>query len=201
MQVIDTFSELSVNNFHIINSANIVLLPKKDGADSISDYRPISLIHIIPKIIAKAMARRLSPKMNDLVSHCQSAFIKSRSIHDNFMYVRNTARRLHRARSPTLLLKLDIAKAFDSMRWDYLLDVLQRRGFPPRWRAWVSLLFSTASSRVLLNGVPGLEILHGRGSGKGIRCPPCSSTLASIPSTEPLSLPLRRVFYNLYRTI
>ena len=77
MRVIDTFSELSVNNFHIINSANIVLLPKKDGADSISDYRPISLIHIIPKIIAKAMARRLSPKMNDLVSHCQSAFIKS----------------------------------------------------------------------------------------------------------------------------
>ena len=116
MQVIDTFSELSVNNFHIINSANIVLLPKKDGADSISDYRPISLIHIILKIIAKAMARRLSPKMTDLVSHCQSAFIKSRSIHDNFMYVRNTARRLHRARSPTLLLKIDIAKVFDSMR-------------------------------------------------------------------------------------
>ena len=100
MRVIDAFSELSVNNFHIINSANIALLPKKDGATSISDFRPISLIHIIPKILAKIMARRLSPKMDDLVSSCQSAFIKTRSIHDNFMYVRNTARRLHRAHSP-----------------------------------------------------------------------------------------------------
>ena len=87
MRVIDAFSELSINNFQIINSANIALLPKKDGAEDITDFRPISLIHIIPKIIAKAMASRLAPKMNDLVSHCQSAFIKSRSIHDNFMCV------------------------------------------------------------------------------------------------------------------
>ena len=60
MQLMDAFSELSVNNFHVINSANIALLPKKEGADSISDFRPISLIHVIPKIIAKAMAIRLT---------------------------------------------------------------------------------------------------------------------------------------------
>ena len=167
MRVIDSFSELSIQNFQVINSANVVLLPKKDGADSVLDFRPISLIHIITKIITKAMARRLSPKMNNLVSHCQSAFIKNRSIHDNFMYVRNTVRSLHRARKPMLLVKLDIAKAFDSMRWDYLLDVMRRRGFPPRWRAWVSILFSTATSRVLLNGIPGLEIIHGRGLRQG----------------------------------
>jgi hypothetical protein len=51
---------------------------------------------------------------------------------DNFMYVRNTARRLHRSRTPALLIKLDIAKAFDSIRWDYILDLLQRLGFPQR---------------------------------------------------------------------
>jgi hypothetical protein len=79
--------------------------------------------------------------MNDIISSCQSAFIKSRSIHDNFMYVRNVARRLHRNRTPALLIKLDIAKAFDSVRWDYLLDFMQRRGFPPRWRAWATLIW------------------------------------------------------------
>ena len=73
MHIIDPFSEPPINNFHVINSANITLLSKKDGTDSIFDFRPISRIHIISKIIAKAMGRRLGPKMNDVVSHCQSA--------------------------------------------------------------------------------------------------------------------------------
>jgi hypothetical protein len=167
MRVIDAFSELSVDNLGIINSANIVLLPKNEGADTVTDFRPISLIHIVPKIIAKAMAIRLQPKMNDIISPCQSAFIKSRSIHDNFMYVRGAARRLHQRRSPALLFKLDIAKAFDSVRWDYILDLMQRRGFPNRWRAWITLLFSTSISRILLNGFAGHEIVHGRGLRQG----------------------------------
>jgi hypothetical protein len=37
--------------------------------ESITDFRPISRIHMILKIIAKAMARYLSPKMDDMVSH------------------------------------------------------------------------------------------------------------------------------------
>ena len=163
MSIINAFSELSASNFNIINTANVVLLPKKDGAESISNFRPSSLIHVVPKIIVKAMARRLSPKMNEIVSRSQSAFIKSRTIHDNFLYVRNTARRLHRCKTPSLLIKLDIAKAFDTVRWDYMLDLLQRLGFPQRWRALLTTLFTTASSRVLLNGIPGRDIMHGRG--------------------------------------
>jgi hypothetical protein len=50
--------------------------------------------------------------------------IKKRSIHDNFLYVRNLTRRFHVKKTPTLLFKLDISKAFDSVRWDYLLSLL-----------------------------------------------------------------------------
>jgi hypothetical protein len=181
MKTINAFSELSATNFHILNTANIVLLPKKDGAESITDFRPISLIHVIPKIIAKAMARRLSPRMNEIVSHSQSAFIKSRTIHDNFMYVRNTARQLHRRKIPALLFKLDIAKAFDTVRWDYMLDLMQRLGFPQRWRALMTMLFSTASSRVLLNGIPGKDIIHGRGLRQGDPLSPLLFDIAIDP--------------------
>ena len=52
-------------------------------------------------------------------------------------------------------------KAFDLVRWDYLLDLLRRYGFPPRFRDWLVGLLSTASSRVLLNGVTGSPIKHG----------------------------------------
>ena len=107
MKVISAYSSLHADNFHWLNSANVVLLPKKEGAEAITDFRPISLIHAVAKIVAKVMAMRLTPFMNILVSRAQSAFIKSRCIHDNFMYVRNYARRLQRTNTPSLLLKLN----------------------------------------------------------------------------------------------
>ena len=71
---------------HLINTANIVLLPKTQDAAALSDYRPISLINNFVKIIMKLLANRLAPHMNDLVSNAQNAFIKKRCIHDNFIY-------------------------------------------------------------------------------------------------------------------
>jgi hypothetical protein len=85
MEVVHRFESLHVEHFHWLNSANVALLPKKDGAEEVSDFKPISLIHAIAKIIAKVLALRISPHMNDLVSNAQSAFIKKRSIHDNFL--------------------------------------------------------------------------------------------------------------------
>ena len=167
MVVIHNFGNLHVDNFQWLNSANIMLLPKKDGAEDITEFRPISLIHAIAKIVSKMLAARLSPHMNNLISNAQSAFIKKRSIHDNFMYVRNLARRLHKNKTPSLLFKLDIRKAFDSVRWEYVLDILQRRDFPSRFRDWIVAILSTSSSWVLLNGVPGSPISHGKGLRQG----------------------------------
>jgi hypothetical protein len=100
-------------------------LPKKDGAEEVGDFRPISLIHAIAKIISKMLAIRLGPFMSELVSNAQSAFIKKRSIHDNFLYVKNLATRFNKAKTPALLFKLDIRKAFDSVSWEFILDLLR----------------------------------------------------------------------------
>jgi hypothetical protein len=163
MAAINSFYNLRSNDLDLLNKANIILIQKKDDADSIGDFKPISLIHGVSKIVTKVLALRLAPFLSDLISPCQSAFIKKRSIHDNFLYVRNLTRKFHRARNPTLLLKLDISKAFDSVRWDYWLTLLQRRGFPLKWCNWITALLATSSSRVMLNGIPLDPILHGRG--------------------------------------
>jgi hypothetical protein len=97
----------------------------------------------------------------------QCAFIKKRCIHDNFMLVQQTARLLHKLKEPRVMLKLDIAKAFDSVSWALLFEVLTKVGFGPRFRELVAILLSTASTRVMLNGEPGPPIWHLRGLRQG----------------------------------
>lgn len=133
MAAVNAFYNNRCLNLQLINSANIILIPKKEGAEAAGDFRPISLIHSFIKIITKTLALRLALKMNELVSPCQSAFIQKRSIHENFLAVRSTVRCFQRINSPTLFLKLDIEKAFDSVHWDYLIALLRNLGFPVRW--------------------------------------------------------------------
>ena len=66
-----------------------------------------------------------------------------------------------------LFLKLDIQKAFDIVRCEYMLELLQRLGFGQRWRNLLSILWASTSSRILLNGLPGRPILHRRGLRQG----------------------------------
>ena len=134
MEAVNAFHALRCGSLSLINTANVLLIPKKEGADEVGDFRPISLIHSFIKLISKTLALRLQPHMNAIVSTCQSAFIKRRSIHDNFMAVHSAARRFHRNKIPALFLKLDIAKAFDSISWEYLLALLEHLGFPTRRR-------------------------------------------------------------------
>jgi hypothetical protein len=75
-----------------LNGANIVLIPKSETAEKPGDFRPISLIHSFGKLVTKTLAIRLSSYIGSLISVSQSAFVKRRCIHDNFMYVRNLAR-------------------------------------------------------------------------------------------------------------
>jgi hypothetical protein len=72
-------------------------------------------MHNIGKLIAKALATRLSPHLSALIKHNQSAFFRGKSIHDNFMAVQLTCHWLYNRRCPAVLMKTDIAEAFDSV--------------------------------------------------------------------------------------
>lgn len=142
LAVFDKFYSLNGDSMQRPNEVLITLLPKRPDASALSDYRPISLIHLVAKLIAKVLSLRLAPRMGQLVSSNQSAFIAGRCVHDNFMLVQQTARQLHNLRVPRVLLKLDIARAFDTVSWPFLIDVLRHLGFGRRWIGWISIILS-----------------------------------------------------------
>jgi hypothetical protein len=81
--------------------------------------------------------------------------------------VRGAIKLLHARKKPSVLLKIDISKTFDSVSWPFLLELLCHMGFLLRWTNWVSVLLSTASSKIALNGDHGQRICHARGVRQG----------------------------------
>ncbi|GJS96725.1 RNA-directed DNA polymerase, eukaryota [Tanacetum coccineum] len=119
------------------NSSFIALIPKVMDAKFVSDFRPISLIGYVYKVITKVLAIRLSTVISDLVSETQSAFVANRQILDGPFILNEVLNWCKRNRKQSLFFKVDFAKAYDSVRWDYLLDVLYAFGFGPNWCRWI----------------------------------------------------------------
>jgi hypothetical protein len=152
MRAFHALWSLDARSLYLINQAYIVLLKKREATE-INDYRPISLIHSFAKLFTKVLATRLAPLMHQLVKPNQSAFIKGRVIHENYRAVQLSAKLLHRVKKSSALIKVDIAKAFDTVNWSFLFRLLEHFGFSRRWINWVAMLLSSASTRIILNGL------------------------------------------------
>jgi hypothetical protein len=87
-----------------------------------------------------------------------------------------------------LLLKLDIAKAFDTIRCEYLIQVMQHLGFGQCWRDLMALIWSTTTSQIMLNGIPGRPIKYARGLRQGHYLSPMLFILAMDPFQKMLDM-------------
>lgn len=133
MKAIGQFSKEDFRGLHCINTSLMSLLPKIDGAEELRNFRPICLIHGASQIVVKVLANRLATELPKIVGGHQCAFVRGRTLHDNFMLVQAMARRLHAYRGPVALWKLDIMKAFDTLDWAFLLEVQRKMGYGARW--------------------------------------------------------------------
>ncbi|GKE18757.1 RNA-directed DNA polymerase, eukaryota, partial [Tanacetum coccineum] len=149
------------------NSSFIALIPKTQNAKTVKDFRPISLIGSLYKIIAKILANRLSSVIPDLISDVQSAFIFNRQILDGPFILNELLSWCKYKNLKAMIFKVDFEKAFDSIRLDYLDDVLKMFGFGDKWRGWINGCLNSAKGSVLVNGSPTPEFQFHRGLKQG----------------------------------
>nr|GEV58065.1 RNA-directed DNA polymerase, eukaryota [Tanacetum cinerariifolium] len=119
------------------NSSFIALFPKVMDAKLVNDFRPISLIGCVYKVMTKILANRLALIISNIVSSTQSAFISERQILDGPFIINELLHWCKRKHEKAMLFKVDFAKAYDSIRWDYLIEVLGAFGFGSKWCQWI----------------------------------------------------------------
>ncbi|GJX52863.1 putative reverse transcriptase domain-containing protein [Tanacetum coccineum] len=144
----------------------------EDDTDKVSpisyrDYRPISLIGIQYKIVANPLANRMVKVIDDLVHPVQSAFVKGHQILDGPMVVNEVIEWYKKKNKKCRLLKVDLDKAYDSVSWDYLLQIIFWMGFNEKWIQWIRACLISYSASVLVNGSPTKEFPLQRGLRQG----------------------------------
>jgi hypothetical protein len=149
------------------NSSFIALIPKIPDAKMVKDFRPISLIGSLYKIIAKILANRLVMVLGDIVNEVQSAFVADREILDGPFILNELFQWCKSKKKHSFIFKVDFEKAYDSVRWDYLDDVLKKFGFGERWCGWIQECLRSSWGSVIVNGSPTEEFQFFKGLKQG----------------------------------
>ena len=152
-------------------NSRIVLIPKIEEPKTPKDYRPITVGNIIYRLLMKIIANRLQPHMTALISNNQTAFIRNRNIADNTILVREI---LHSFQSRSykenaFMLKADITKAFDTVKWPFVVQAMRMANFPSDLISLIQSCWSQARVTILVNGSGQGFITPTRGLRQG--CP------------------------------
>ncbi|KAM1587593.1 hypothetical protein ACFX10_026729 [Malus domestica] len=156
-----------------------------------AQYRPIALCNVIYKILAKVLTNRLKVVMSKVIGDNQSAFIAGKQIQDNILVVHEVLHSLlHQKREDQagMAIKLDMAKAYDRVEWNFLTSIMSKLGFAPLFCKWIKACISTVSFSIVVNGTPTGFIVPQRGLRQGDPLSPFLFLLC----TEGLSVILRK---------
>ncbi|XP_070032252.1 uncharacterized protein [Nicotiana tomentosiformis] len=138
-----------------ITHTNLVFLPKKPRVQTFSDLRPISLSNFINKVLSRVIHDKLEQFLPSLICPNQSRFVKGRSIFENILLTQEIVADIRlRGKPANVIIKLDMAKAYDRVSWKYLLHIIRRMGFAERFINMVWNMVSNNWYSVLVNGKP-----------------------------------------------
>lgn len=149
-----------------LNNRTLVLIPKKENAERMSDLRPIALCNVLYKILAKVLTKRLKVILPGLILEKQSTFVLRRNISDSVLVAYKMIhfmKRKNKGQDGEVALKLDISKAYDRMNWQYLKCRVKGMDQTNKWIKWVMLCVTTVNYIIAFNGSSIGLIIPGRG--------------------------------------
>ncbi|KAJ9564655.1 hypothetical protein OSB04_000621 [Centaurea solstitialis] len=180
------------------NSSFITLVPKIKDPITLADYRPINLVGCVSKVISKVLAERVKFVLDSVVSKNQTGFIKGRNILDGPFLVNEIIQWAKSLKQKLLIFKADFAKAFDTLNWSFLDNILAQMGFGEKWRSWVKGCVGTAKVSVLVNGSPTSEFRMEKGVRQGDPLAPFLFILAAEGLNVAIQEAIRK---NLFRGV
>ena len=152
----------------------ISLLPKGNKhRENLKNWRPISLLNVTYKLLSWVIARRLRSVMDVLIHESQRGFISGRFIGENTRLLYDCMHYFNDHEIPGFLLLLDFEKAFDSVSWKFIFNVLNYFNFGPNLISWIHIFFNEFSLCVSQNGFSSEYFTIGRGCRQGDPPLPC----------------------------
>ena len=123
-EVMGFFRDFFLNDQFVksLNATFLVLVPKGRTVEDLKDLRPISLVGSLYKILSKVLANRIKRVMSLAISQHQNAFVEGRQILDAVLIENEAVESILRGKEKGILCKLDIEKAYDHIRWDFLRE-------------------------------------------------------------------------------
>ena len=112
--------------------------PNKSRCD-LKNWRPISLLNVVYKLASGVIANRLKKVLDSLINENQKGFIAGRFLGENVRLIYDILFESKKQNLPGLLLSIDFEKAFDTVSWSFISDVLDYFNFGNSIKTWVGL--------------------------------------------------------------
>ena len=152
------------------NETHIVLVPKINSPERVTEYRPISLCNVIYKLASKNLANRLKKFLPSVINDTQSTFVNARLITDNVLVAFEAMHQINLKKlgaKGEMAFKLDISKAYDRVKWACLDKIMEKLGFHSRWRSLMMQCITSVTYAVRVNGKPSGHIIPSKGLCQG----------------------------------
>eukprot|EP00253_Pinus_taeda_P033856 PITA_33856 len=144
------------------NSTYLAIIPKDSNLETFARFKPISLCNASYKILAKLLANRIKPLLKRLISNPQGGFLKGRHILNNVIQVQETIHSSKQRKEKGMLIKLDMANAFDRVDRSFLIKARRgiRQGCPLSPFLYILMVDSLSrklTAERIVGSLPGLK--------------------------------------------
>ena len=156
---IGTFLVRSLNSgfdtgkLSITQRQGVITCIPKEGKNTqyLKNWRPISLLNVCYKIASTCISNRIRRYLAKLISSTQKSFLSGRNINDNLKMMYDMLLYTENENIPGLLLLVDFQKAFDSISWDFIDNVLNFFNFGNDLKRWINVFYNDIASCVQVN--------------------------------------------------